>query len=360
MNEGVPTEVEAALRPGHVLRAEDITGAAIDDLVDEISPRLPVFLDHRGPDERTARSVTTEVLDALEQILLDLFPTWLDGEPGQLLDVDEAVHAARTLCHRAGLVTGVVIDLARAAASRSTPRRTQAPELRAAGLMGLVRHAYRRAAVVLAVRSSAEISTASQRAAAAAYEWLAEHGHITVWLTSDALPSIDRIPTVRLGLGITDQAAEDPGKRAAASDQPILLVSRPVGAPCPNSRAERALEAALSRHDWARDRIWNRRPADLDPLAPAVVVDLLWTAQRVVVEVDGADHRRADKYASDRARDNMLQRHAYMILRYTNEQVLTDADLVADELRDILAARSASASAHRPTQLEENTWTTRS
>mgnify|MGYP007004610219 CR=1 FL=1 len=40
------------------------------------------------------------------------------------------------------------------------------------------------------------------------------------------------------------------------------------------ARLER--ERALARAPWARDRQWNRSPRDLDPLHPAVIVDLLW------------------------------------------------------------------------------------
>ncbi|MGC5247213.1 DUF559 domain-containing protein [Gordonia sp. DT219] len=375
MNIGVSTVVEAAVRPGHVLRTDDVTGATLDELLDTISDDLPVFLDHRGPDDRTAAHVSTEVLDALEKILVDLFPAWLPGgRPGQLVDVADAESAARALCRDAGLAgPAVVIDLARSAAARTVPRRRQTPESRAAGLAGLLRHAYRRPQIILAVRASAGLSPAGQRTAAAAYEWLAVHARCTVWLSADALEQIIRVPRVRLGLagsglagsGLAGSGPDDTedhrGSPVPGADTPILAVSRPVGAPSPNSRAEQTLETVLSRRGWAADRQWNRRPGGLHPLAPVVVVDLLWATEQVIVEIDGPDHRRADKYANDRSRDNLLQQHGYLVLRYTNEQVLADADLVADELREILDARQRRACAPTPIRSEEApTWTTRS
>ena len=78
-----PSALDAAVRPGHVLRVDDVDGLALADLVDSVSADLPVFLDHRGPGDRTAREVVREVLDALEDIVVALFPVWLPGhEPG--------------------------------------------------------------------------------------------------------------------------------------------------------------------------------------------------------------------------------------------------------------------------------------
>lgn len=342
--------VDRAVRPGHVLRLADVRGAVISELVESVSPEIPVVLDYRGPDERTARQVTTEVLDALEGILFALFPSWLPGRStGDLLDVDEAGDLARELCSSTGLPGSVVIDVSRAAAAGRAARSRAVPEVRAGGLVGLLRHSYGRDAVVLAVRASDELSPASQLAAYVACEWLAEHGRLTVWLTADALPSMTRAPQVRLGLTTHPDDDDAP----ADGDAPLLAVSRPVGAPAPHSRAEQALEHALARQPWARDRLWNRSPRGLAALSSAIVVDLMWSAERVIVEVDGADHRRPEKYARDRARDNMLQRNGFLVLRYTNDQVLTDTSLVIDELAEIIAERN-------PETEEPLQWTTRS
>ncbi|WLP89723.1 DUF559 domain-containing protein [Gordonia sp. NB41Y] len=366
MNDATRPPIRAAVRPGHVVRLNDVTGDALDQLVDQVAPDLPVILDYRGPDDRSAHAVASEVLDALELILIALFPSWLPGgAPGQLWDVSDAQSAARELCSSSRLSPAVTVELARSAAAGTRPRRHPAAELRATGLVDLLRHAYGRPDVVLAIRASGDLSADAQHAAVTACEWLAYHGRLTVWLTDDALPAVERVPVLRLRSTAADIQQDATASQTAITEPahtettpPVLSVSRPTGAPAPHSAAEQALEASLSRQRWAQDRRWNRAPDDLDPLTPSIIVDLMWTAERIVVEVDGADHRRPGKYARDRARDNMLQRHGYLVLRYTNEQVLADADLVAAELREMIEARHTDDD--HPTGSREHQWTTRS
>ncbi|MGV9827018.1 endonuclease domain-containing protein [Gordonia sp. NPDC003429] len=361
----VPPLVGHAIRPGRVFRLADVHGSAIDELADAVASELPVILDYRGPDERTARQVTAEILDALESTLITLFPAWLPHRSsGDRVDVDEAEALARQLCAHVGLATAVVVPLARTGASHNSTTPHAVPEQRAATLVALLRHFYGRGEVVLAVRASSTLSESAQQAAAAACAWLAEHGRITVWLTADALPVVHRIPVLRLGVAVpphpipTDPLPTDP--LPINTERPILIVSRPTGAPAPHSAAEQALEHALAQHEWARGRVWNRCPSDLAALSGVAVVDVLWPDERVVVEVDGPDHRRADKYARDRSRDNMLQRHGYLVLRYPNETVLDDPLSVVAELRDVLTHRNPNTGSLHRTLMKESPWTTRS
>ena len=74
-------------------------------------------------------------------------------------------------------------------------------------------------------------------------------------------------------------------------------------------------------------------------LANAIRVDLVWTREKCVVELDGPDHLDTDKYAADRVRDRALQRAGFLVLRYTNDEVLGDAARVVDELERFLEER---------------------
>lgn len=69
-------------------------------------------------------------------------------------------------------------------------------------------------------------------------------------------------------------------------------------------------------------------------------VDLLFRKQRVIVEYDG-DHHRTDKaqFAADLARVAMLQRHGYIVLRFTAVHVFQQPGWVLDTLRAALASR---------------------
>ena len=49
-----------------------------------------------------------------------------------------------------------------------------------------------------------------------------------------------------------------------------------------------------------------------------------------------------DKYAADRVRDRALQREGFMVLRYTNDEVLGDVARVLDELERFLEDRRRS------------------
>ncbi|THJ48292.1 DUF559 domain-containing protein [Candidatus Frankia alpina] len=120
------------------------------------------------------------------------------------------------------------------------------------------------------------------------------------------------------------------------------------GRPHPASRAEQWLERALSRHAWARGRAWNQ-PHRSGPLTALIYVDLAWFAERVVVEVDGPEHRAMAHYERDRWRDNELGLERFTVLRFTNDAVLGDLDLVINQIeRCITARRTPSEEATNP------------
>jgi very-short-patch-repair endonuclease len=100
------------------------------------------------------------------------------------------------------------------------------------------------------------------------------------------------------------------------------------GRPHPGSDAEQRLEMHLAQQQWAHSRRWNQ-PVETGTLEPYVRADLVWHDVGLVVEIDGADHRTKTKYADDRRRDIALQLAGYTVLRFTNDQVLSDTTWVA-------------------------------
>ena len=353
----MPHPPSGARHPGRVLRLTDVSAAQIRAMVDAAPDDLPVILAYCGPAPRSG-AIVDEILDALESVVRRLFPTWLDADGGtngdlpsdaHRYDVAEAVALARALGGNSADYTRFVVDLARAAATGgSRPPRSWPPGVRAAGLLRLIRRSYGRDDVVLTILSD-ETSPESASAEAAAgiataCEWLAQRAGLTVWLPCDVAPGITRCTSVHTPPFPLEPAAETTPHREEPEPEPVLVVSRCPGQPAPHSAAEQALERALSSTAWAHDRRWNRGVDGLDALAPAIVVDLCWAAARVIVEVDGDDHRGAHKYAHDRQRDNLLQRHGYLVLRYTNAQVLDDAARVVDELRDVVESRATPRS----------------
>jgi Protein of unknown function (DUF559)/Transcriptional regulator, AbiEi antitoxin len=68
-------------------------------------------------------------------------------------------------------------------------------------------------------------------------------------------------------------------------------------------------------------------------------VDVLWPAQRLVVELDGyAFHHARKAFESDRARDAALQLAGYRVLRVTHRRLVDDPSAVIETVRTLLAA----------------------
>ncbi len=67
-------------------------------------------------------------------------------------------------------------------------------------------------------------------------------------------------------------------------------------------------------------------------------VDLLWRAQRLVVELDGREHHDHDAgLERDTRRTANLMGHGWGVLRFTWRQVVNDEGWVVDRLNTVLA-----------------------
>lgn len=70
------------------------------------------------------------------------------------------------------------------------------------------------------------------------------------------------------------------------------------------------------------------------PIAP-YIVDFLCVSARLVVELDGQHHQASDRRERDADRDGWLRGQAFRVLRFSNEEVLGNCDLV---LQTVLSA----------------------
>ena len=73
------------------------------------------------------------------------------------------------------------------------------------------------------------------------------------------------------------------------------------------------------------------------------VVDCLWPARRVVVELDGRQHARPHQADADDDRDLWLRRHGYVVRRYGTRQVAEQPDAVVADLLAAFAEADAPA-----------------
>jgi very-short-patch-repair endonuclease len=170
--------------------------------------------------------------------------------------------------------------------------------------------------------------------------WLADHVRCAVWIAG---PAVVRMPQIGLTLGPIASLVAPDGEKAASLPAVPPWVTPLAGRPNPFSTVERRLEARLAGQDWAAGRAWNQS-WQADAKHNRVVVDLVWHDEQLVVELDGADHLVTEKFATDRQRDRLLQLAGFAVLRFTNEEVLTDPALVASQIERFLRQKRAAKS----------------
>ncbi|WP_237477657.1 endonuclease domain-containing protein [Lichenibacterium dinghuense] len=288
----------ARLAPGRrlVLVGADRRGASELLWAEADLGRSVLFL--APADARGAGAVVGRLLDDLGDLALARWPDWPGAEAGPWR------RAAGRL----------------AAAGRAPRLRRADPGTEFAGLRGAVDP--RGLAVV------AEVDPASARRARGtveALEWCAARGAPTVALLPHRPapePPYDRLLYgARALLPAPEPAAE-------------RFIAQP-GTPHPGSETERRIRAALDR-DAELGPLFacNRLVTDAGLRRPRV--DLLWAAGRVVVELDGPEHRAGPQYGDDRHRDYELLVAGYYVLRITNAQVAADLPREIEKIRAVV------------------------
>ena len=97
-------------------------------------------------------------------------------------------------------------------------------------------------------------------------------------------------------------------------------------------------------------RLWNRLRARAlghkfvrqQPVGP-YIVDFICREKRLIIEVDGGQH--ADS-AADRTRDQWLREHNYSVLRFWNNDVMTNISGVLEVIASSLNAAAAPHPGH--------------
>jgi very-short-patch-repair endonuclease len=334
----------AALPAGRVIR---LTGAYTEIVslpAEPLPDAAPAVVAYVPPQTHTVGETVSAVLAELEKAAIELFPAWLPGGEGITGAGGATVPTARALALRTASISRhfgpFLADLAERSL-RGTARRSGFPaEVRAAGLARVLAASFGRDRAAILVRVPQGLSPAAGDVLVAAAEWLAHRGGFGVWLTGAPLTADDRLETVTVRL---------PGKMAGLVDDdgpplpdepsaPGLTYPPVAGRPHPASAAERRLEAALTSYAWASGRAWNQTHQS-NPLTNPIRVDLLWHAERCVVEIDGPEHLGAHRCAEDRERDLRLRNDGYEVLRFTNDQVLGQIDAVLARLERFLQTR---------------------
>ena len=282
--------------------------------------------------------LTGRVIQALSEAVAGTYPAWLPEAEHLAGPGGAGLAAVRAICERVACSTDLFGPFLLAAAEASLCGRPIgvaefAQETVVRQARKLILRAYGYGRLVVMIELTGTWTTAQIEVAEANALWLAGPGELTVWLFGASTACMTRVP--RSLLHDRMPASNPP----AAPRPPYLTPLR--GRPNAFSRAETHLEAHLSRLPWATGRAWNQTWSS-GVLANSIRVDLIWSREKCVVELDGPDHLNSDKYAADRIRDRALQREGFTVLRYTNDEVLGDVARVLDELERFLLERRRS------------------
>ena len=132
--------------------------------------------------------------------------------------------------------------------------------------------------------------------------------------------------------------SSSPPPVADASPGLSVYVSAHAGRPHPASRSEQLLFQRVTTDRELAACLEFNRTVTVD-LQQGFRVDILCRAKRIVIEIDGKDHRAANKYAADCERDHRLMMHGYVVLRLPDELVTSDPDLAMERIREVVRWR---------------------
>ncbi|WP_286159005.1 DUF559 domain-containing protein [Methylobacterium sp. Leaf456] len=161
-----------------------------------------------------------------------------------------------------------------------------------------------------------------------AMEWCARHGAATVAVLPVAPP--ETAPYDRLLYGALTLARAEPAV--------LARFIAPAG-PHHASTTERRVAAALGRDPELAGLFACNAAVPVGAWGGRARVDLLCSRHRVVVELDGPEHRGEPNFGNDRHRDYELLTAGYLVLRLTNQQVADDLTLCIEKIRAVVRLR---------------------
>ena len=99
------------------------------------------------------------------------------------------------------------------------------------------------------------------------------------------------------------------------------------------TRAENLLWRYLKAHHV--DAHAFRRQTPIRPF----IVDFVCRSAKLIVEIDGVSHDSAQRQEHDRRRDDWFASQGYVVLRFSDEQVLKNSEGVIEVIREMASTR---------------------
>ena len=100
--------------------------------------------------------------------------------------------------------------------------------------------------------------------------------------------------------------------------------------------AERALWARLRRKSIAGANFRRQQPVD------RYIVDFACLEEHLVIEIDGGQHADDNGVRRDKRRSVRLGQLGYRVLRFWDNEVLTNTDGVVERITEVLSYRTPS------------------
>jgi very-short-patch-repair endonuclease len=166
-----------------------------------------------------------------------------------------------------------------------------------------------------------------------------------------------RIPVTSVVRTLLDIAATEPPRELARSVEAAQIrrlvgdgelerllerAARQPGAPALRDLLQRHGAPVMTRSEAERRMLALVRAAGLPPSDVNVrvcghEVDMLWRAERLIVEIDGFEyHRTREAFERDRLRDARLQAAGYRVMRVTWRQILEQPEAVVARVAQAL------------------------
>jgi very-short-patch-repair endonuclease len=356
----LPTLVQG-LSPHSIQLFAGVSAPTLRDLLDA----APEVNDSRAtrpilflslPNMHRAETIIGVVIDQLAGAASGLWPLWFGGEDFSELNDSALSHQylpikLATLTSRfPGLSTGWAEVAIRQILRGHHPRMPRSaveiewPQLcHAVNPNGLI------AVIILD-----EWPSQSALAVVHALEWLALNGNVAIAILCRELP-LQAPPFDRLLYGareVTSEAfflperhdyteGEIDNAEVIGESPAILLLPSVHGRPHPMSPIEQRLSKMIEADvELTSKFVFNARIDDVSLKSPKV--DLLWAEGRLVVELDGAEHRGRRAYRDDRHRDYELLCAGYVVIRIPNEEIVEDFAKALEKIRSVVRLRRSS------------------
>lgn len=294
--------------------------------------------------------LTEALLSELAHALLLLWPDWYNGK--YLLDCrGEFPVAASRVCRDHRLVNPQWLAEAatRSYANQSPLMKQFSPIVQARQLRLALSDGQLLVAVLVTERDP---SSERLLGLARALEWLAREADATVLaVLPTELTDRHELDAINSGSQIwppspverrkpeeeADSAPESPSP--APTEERKHSVCPIIGRPHPASPGEQLMAKQLQGDEELRELFgFNQRVQSV--FENRFIVDLLWQAGRIVVEIDGYGwHSSRSAFHSDRERDYELTLSGYLVLRLPHDFVVQDPALACERIREFVRFR---------------------